>query len=206
MVATPEDHSTGDPTYLNTKYAPTPVLTVPRVATRPHRPLSDPFNRPVAMPLNSSEITIPGFSAEQVRSITKLIEEALDTALDKRFGPLQPQQKQAVIPPKPAQPPKQEQAHRPLQQANMEKIAEKFTEKNKSMGSTSPIQSGTLSTIPHQATMQNCGDPSPRLSSNPLSTSLLASLLASQLASLLTFASPLGYIRFAKDMEAIGQG
>ena len=152
------------------------------------------------MPLNSSEITISGFSAEQVRSITKLIEEALDTALDKRFGSLQPQQKQAVIPPKPAQPPKQEQAYRPLQQANMEKIAEKFTEKNKSMGSTSPIQSGALSTIPHQATMQNCGDPSPRLNSAPLSTLPLAFLLTSQLA------SPLGYIRFAKDMDAIGQG
>ncbi|KAF6219938.1 hypothetical protein HO133_003763 [Letharia lupina] len=193
MVATPEDHSTG--------YAPTPVLTVPRVATRPHRPLSDPFDRPVAMPLNSSPI--PGFSAEQVRSITKLIEDVLDKALDKRFGPLQPQQKQSVIMPKPAQQ-EQEQEHRPLQQANVEKIAEKTVEKNTEniaekqsiASSSSPIQAGTLSTIPHQATMHNCGEPSPRLSSTPLSTSLLASQLA----------SPLGYIRFAKDMEAIGQG
>ena len=79
-----------------------------------------------------------------------------------------------------------------LQQANVEKI----TEKNKSTGIGSPIQAGTLSTIPHQATMQDCGDPSPRLNSAPLSTSPLAFLLASQLA------SPLGYIRYAKDMEA----
>ncbi|KAF6224664.1 hypothetical protein HO173_012905 [Letharia columbiana] len=146
------------------------------------------------MPLNSSPI--PGFSAEQVRSITKLIEDVLDKALDKRFGPLQPQQKQAAIPPKPAQPPKQEQEHRPLQQANVEKSTEKTMEKNKSTDSSSPIQAGTLSIIPHQATMHECGEPTPRLSSTPLSTSLLASQLA----------SPLGYIRFAKDMEAIGQG
>ncbi|KAF6235741.1 hypothetical protein HO173_005936 [Letharia columbiana] len=154
----------------------------------------------------ASSSLIPGFSAEQVRSITKLIEDVLDKALDKHFGPLPPQQKQSVIAPKPAQPPKQEQEHRPLQQAYMEKIAEKSMEKNKSIDSSSAIQTGALSIIPHQATMHNCGEPSPRLSSTPLSTSLLASLLASQLASLLTFASPLGYIRFAKDMEAIGQG
>ncbi|KAF6230748.1 hypothetical protein HO133_000007 [Letharia lupina] len=99
-----------------------------------------------------------------------------------------------------------------LQQANVEKTAEKstekITEKNKSASSSSVIQAGTVSMIPHQATMYNCGKPSPRLNSAPLSTlplaSLLASLLISQLASQL--ASPLGYIRFAKDMEAIGQG
>ncbi|KAF6222778.1 hypothetical protein HO133_000826 [Letharia lupina] len=91
-----------------------------------------------------------------------------------------------------------------LQQANVEKTAEKFTEKtmekNKSTGSSSPIQAGTLSTIPHQATMHICGEPSPRLSNTPVFATPLASLLTSQLA------SPLGYTRFAKDMEAIGQG
>ncbi|KAF6239893.1 hypothetical protein HO173_001501 [Letharia columbiana] len=189
MVATPEDHSTGSHESLHD------IVHV------------DPFTRPLDITItSSSEITIPGFSAEQVRSITKLIEDVLDKALDKHFDPLPPQQKQSVIAPKPAQPPAQEQEHMPLQQANVEKIAEKTMEKNKSTDSSSPMQTGALSTIPHQATMQNCGDPSPRLSSTPLSTSLLASLLASQLASFLTFASPLGYIRFAKDMEAIGQG
>ncbi|KAF6233018.1 hypothetical protein HO173_008774 [Letharia columbiana] len=148
------------------------------------------------MPLNSSPI--PGFSAEQVRSITKLIEDVLDKALDKRFGPLQPQQKQAAIPPKPAQPPKQEQEHRPLPRANTEKTAKK----NKSTGSSSPIQAGTLSTIPRQATMHKCGEPSPRLSNTPVFATPLASLLTS----LLALASPLDYTRFAKDMEAIGQG
>ncbi|KAF6225575.1 hypothetical protein HO133_009575 [Letharia lupina] len=69
---------------------------------------------------------IPGFSAEQVRSITKLIEDVLDKALDKHFGPLPPHQKQSVIMPKPAQPPKQEQEHRPLQQANVEKMRRKL--------------------------------------------------------------------------------
>ncbi|KAF6232946.1 hypothetical protein HO173_008909 [Letharia columbiana] len=148
----------------------------------------------------STAAPIPGFSAEQVRSITKLIEDVLDKALDKHFGPLPPQQKQSMMP-KPAQQ-EQERKHRPLQQPNLEKSTEKTMEKNKSTGTSSPIQAGTLSTIPHQATMQNCGDPSPRLSSTPLSTSLLASLLASQLAPL----SPLrSLIRFAKDMEAIGK-
>ncbi|KAF6218891.1 hypothetical protein HO133_005434 [Letharia lupina] len=94
----------------------------------------------------------------------------------------------------------EEVGHFDLQQANVEKFTEKTMEKNKSTGSSSPIQAGTLSTIPHQATMHNCGDPSPRLNSAPLSTLPLASQLASQLD------SPLGYIRFAKDMEAIGQG
>ncbi|KAF6238639.1 hypothetical protein HO173_003145 [Letharia columbiana] len=89
-----------------------------------------------------------------------------------------------------------------LQQANVEKTAEKFTEKtmekNKSTDHSSPIQAGTLSIIPHQATMHICGEPSPRLSNTPVFATLLTSLLA--------FASPLGYTRFAKDMEAIGQG
>ncbi|KAF6227387.1 hypothetical protein HO133_008831 [Letharia lupina] len=152
--------------------------------------------------MSSNSQIIRGFTAEQNHSFTNILLPALQVmlrqAFDKHFNPLQPQQKQSVIMPKPAQPSEQEQEHRPLQQANVEKTAEKTTEKNKSTDSSSPIQAGTLSTIPHQATMQNCGEPTPRLSSTPLSTSPLASLL--------TLASPLGYIRYAKDMEAIGQG
>ncbi|KAF6222492.1 hypothetical protein HO173_013416 [Letharia columbiana] len=59
-----------------------------------------------------------------------------------------------------------------LQQANVEKTAEKYTEKtaekNKSTDHSSPIQAGTLSIIPHQATMHICGEPSPRLSNTPV--------------------------------------
>ncbi|KAF6232702.1 hypothetical protein HO173_009141 [Letharia columbiana] len=89
-----------------------------------------------------------------------------------------------------------------LQQVNVEKFTEKTMEKNKSTGIGSPIQAGTLSTIAHQATMHNCGEPSSRLSNTPVFATPLASLLTS----LLALASPPGYIRFAKDMEAIGQG
>ena len=97
-----------------------------------------------------------------------------------------------------------------LQQANVEKTAEKFTEKtaekstekitekNKSASSSSVIQAGILSTIPRLTATQSDRESPLRLSNAPLSTSPLASLL--------TLASPLGYIRFAKDMEAIGQG
>ncbi|KAF6232231.1 hypothetical protein HO173_003009 [Letharia columbiana] len=156
--------------------------------------------------MSSNSQIIRGFTAEQNHSFTNILLPALQVmlrqAFDKYFNPLQPQQKQSVIMPKPAQLSKQEQEHRPLQQANVEKTAEKFTEKtmekNKSTNHSSPIQAGTLSIIPHQATMHICGEPSPRLSNTPVFATFLTSLLA--------FASPLGYTRFAKDMEAIGQG
>ncbi|KAF6236553.1 hypothetical protein HO173_005334 [Letharia columbiana] len=152
--------------------------------------------------MTSSQISLPGFSAQQVSSLTVLIQHVLDQAFKQHFGPLPPQQKQSVITPKPAQPSEQEQKHKPLQQATAENIAEKIMEKNKSMDSSSPIQAGTLSTIEHQATMHNCGEPSSRLSNTPVFATPLASLLTS----LLALASPPDYIRFAKDMEAIGQG
>ncbi|KAF6228592.1 hypothetical protein HO173_011827 [Letharia columbiana] len=141
--------------------------------------------------MTSSQISLPGFSAQQVSSLTVLIQHVLNQAFKQHFGPLPLQQKQSVIVPKPAQPPKQQQA-----------TTEKIMEKNKSMGSSSPIQAGTLSTIEHQATMHNCGEPSSRLSNTPVFATPLASLLTS----LLALASPPDYIRFAKDMEAIGQG
>ncbi|KAF6238649.1 hypothetical protein HO173_003155 [Letharia columbiana] len=98
--------------------------------------------------------------------------------------------------------------HRPWQQSIVEKTAEKSTEKtavkstektteNKSTGSSSDNDNtGTLSTIPHQATMHYCRESPIRLN-NAL---LLASLLVSQLA------SPPDYIHYAKGMEATGQG
>ncbi|KAF6220539.1 hypothetical protein HO133_002972 [Letharia lupina] len=150
--------------------------------------------------MSSNSQIIRGFTAEQNHSFTNILLPALQ-AFDKHFNPLQPQQKQSVIMPKPAQQ-EQEQKHKPLQQANVEKSTEKSSDNKvtiiKNTAQLSKIPRHTLSIIPHQATMHNCGDPSPRLSSTPLSTSLLASLL--------TLASPLGYIRYAKDMEAIGQG
>ena len=93
------------------------------------------------------------------------------------------------------------------EQSIVEKTAEKSTEKtteNKSTGSSSPIQAGTLSTIPHQATMHYCGESAIRLSNAPLLAPLLASLLASQLASQL--ASLPGHIHYAGGMVATGQG
>ena len=90
--------------------------------------------------MTSSQISLPGFSAQQVSSLTVLIQHVLDQAFKQHFGPLPPQQKQSVITPKPAQPSEQEQKHKPLQQATAENIAEKIMEKNKSMDSSSPIQ------------------------------------------------------------------
>lgn len=68
---------------------------------------------------SNGEISIPGFSAEQVGSFTKVFSDMLDTAFDKAFqrylGPLS-QQGQSKQP--------------PLEPVNGEKIAEKSTEKN----------------------------------------------------------------------------
>ena len=67
---------------------------------------------------------------------------------------------------------------------------------------TTTINTGTLSTVPYQAAMQYGREPTISSSNAPL----LASFFASLLAFFLAFASPPGYIHFAKDMEAIGQG
>ncbi|KAF6237933.1 hypothetical protein HO173_004134 [Letharia columbiana] len=154
----------------------------------------------------ASSSLIPGFSAEQVRSITKLIEDVLDKALDKHFGTLPPRQKQSVIAPKPAQPPKQEQEHRPLQQAKMKncgencgKNTENIAEKQSIASSSSPIQEGTLSTIPHQATMHISGEPSLASAIHQFSPPLSPLFHLSTRLSARLYSS-------AKDMEAIGQG
>ena len=123
---------------------------------------------------------MPGFTAEQTASlqvmITTAIHDAVTQAISQAMTAFETRQQQSIV----------------------EKTAEKTTE-NKSTGSSSDNDNtGTLSTIPHQATMHYCRESSPRLNGAPLST--LASQLASQLA------SPPDYIHYAKGMEATGQG
>ena len=143
----------------------------------------------------NSQITIPGFSAEQVNALATLINDVLDKALDKRFGLLPPHQNHAVTVPQPAQPSKQEQEP-VLQQANTENTAEKAVSSSNAI----TVNTGTPSTVPYQTTMQYGRE----LTINSSNASLLASFLAFFFASLL--ASLPSYIRFAKDMEATGQG
>ena len=155
---------------------------------------------------------MPGFTVEQIASLQVMITAviydavnqaisqamtAIDIRLDTRLVGLKarigPDYQQQSIAEKPAEKPTEKPT---------EKIAEKSTEKTaekQSIASSSDNDNtGTLSTIPHQATMHYCRESSPRLNGAPLST--LTSLLASQIASL-----P-GYIHYAKCMEAIGQG
>ncbi|KAF6225630.1 hypothetical protein HO133_009630 [Letharia lupina] len=152
---------------------------------------------------------MPGFTAEQTASLQAMITAAIDdaisqampafetrltafetrlTAIEAKFRPTEYQ----VTAPQ----------HRPWQQSIVEKTAEKPTEKTaekQSIASSSDNDNtGTLSTIPHQATMHYCRESSPRHNGAPFST--LASQLASQLA------SPPDYIHYGKGMEATGQG
>ena len=101
--------------------------------------------------MSSNSQIIRGFTAEQNHSFTNILLPALQVmlrqAFDKHFDPLQPQQNQSVIMPKPAQQ-EQEQKHKPLQQANVEKTTEKIAETVISSSDTT----GLLSTISHQST------------------------------------------------------
>ncbi|CAD6590685.1 MAG: hypothetical protein ASARMPRED_004967 [Alectoria sarmentosa] len=157
------------------------------------------------------QISLPGFSAEQIDSLTILIQHVLDEALDKRFGPLPPQQKESMTP-KSAQPSEQKQAHQPLQQTiaenSAENITEDFTEnvtknvtENVIVNINGPVKTGLLSTISHQTVIQICREPSSCLSS----ALYLASLFAFFLAFGSPLGSPLGYIRHAEDMKTTGQ-
>ena len=148
---------------------------------------------------------IPGFSTEQVASLIKLMEEMLDRAFEKHFGPLPPQPNQAVIMPKPAQPSKQKQE----QQAIAEDSLESTTKKRRRRKKKSPVNTSLLPTIPRLRAMSTCRESAPYLSTARIQhASNLAPLFVSQHAQLLAsrLASPLGYIRDAEDMEATGQG
>ena len=160
--------------------------------------------------MDPAAFEIPGFSAEQVSSIFKLIEDTLDKrdeaieralnkALDKLGRTLDTALELSV--PQPAQ---QEQ-EKLLPQAIVENTAESTS------GSSRPIDTSLLPTMPGQTARQLCREWTPY-------TGFLASFLASSLASLFGFgsflasflapllASQLGYIRCIEGIEAIGQG
>ncbi|KAF6225629.1 hypothetical protein HO133_009629 [Letharia lupina] len=105
--------------------------------------------------ISSNSQIIRDFTAEQNHAFTNILLPALQVVLrqtiDKHFDPLQPQQKQSIIAPKPAQQ-EQEQKYRPLQQAKMEKTAEKSTKKITETVSSSSDTTGLLSTVSHQPT------------------------------------------------------
>ena len=150
---------------------------------------------------------IPGFSTEQVASLIKLMEEMLDRAFEKHFGPLPPQQKQAVIMPKSAQPQEQKQEHKSLPQTIAEDNAESTAESISSIASNRPDHTSLLPTIPRLRTMSTYRESTSCLSTARIHyTPNLAPLFASQYASLLALVSPLSYIRHAKEMEPTGQG
>ena len=115
-----------------------------------------------------------------------------DAALDKRLGSL-------LIVPKSAQPPKPEQ-EKSLHQAKAENIAEKAI-----ASSIEPINSSLLSTIPRPSVKQINRDPTRyRLHYAPI---FLASQLTAQQAFISHDSLSLpDYMRYAKDMEATGQG
>ena len=176
----------------------------PRFRYAPY--IVNPFNRPFDTYIITSghQISLPSFSAEQIDSLTILIQHVLDEALDKRFDPLPPQQKESMTP-KSAQPSEQKQAHQPLQQTiaenSAENITEDFTEnvtENVIANINGLVKTGLLSAISHQAVIQICREPPSCLNS--------ALHLASLLAFFLAFDSPLEHIRHAEDMKATGQG
>ena len=134
----------------------------------------------------------------------------LDRAFEKHFGPLPPQQKQAVIMPKPAQQ-EQGQKHKPLPQAiakdNTESTAESTTESISPIASSSAVNTSSLSSIPRSCTMSTLRESTFYLSTTRIQHAPnLAPLFASQHTSDFALASPLSYIRYAEDMEATGQG
>ena len=139
---------------------------------------------------------IPGFSAEQVRSVTKLIEHALDTALEKTSSPLPPLEQQSSV----LQPAHQEQEHKPSGQAIAENTAESISGV---AGSSKSDNTSLLPTIPPHSAMQICREIT-LYPSNVFLASFFGFFLASFLAPLL--ASQLGYIRCAEGKEATGQG
>ncbi len=158
------------------------------------------------MSSSSSEI-LPGFSAEQTASLTRLIQHTLREALEPYFGPL-PQYKQPVSVPKPAS---QEQA----QQATAEDSSESTTKKRRrrkkkksTVSSSSPVNTSPLSTVPRPCTMSTLRESTSCLSTARIQHAPnLAPILAFQHAQFLAWlASPLNYIRDAKEMEATGQG
>ena len=125
-------------------------------------------------------------------SIKEAINQAVAAAFQATSGPAVHQI--AALQPAPTS--------QPLQQATTENIAEKDTEKAVNSNNTTTVSTGTPSTISYQAAMQSGREPTISSSIAPL----LASFLASLLAFFLAFASPPGYIRFAEDMDVIGQG
>jgi translation elongation factor EF-G len=131
------------------------------------------------------QTSVPGFSAEQVACITKIIEQVLDAALDKRFSPLQSQPQQSITTHKLAKQEKEE----PLLQAVSKSTTESKRSKQ-STGNSNPSKSGgILSTLPNQVTKQLFGD-------------LTCFTRRYNVAASASFA----YTRFGKDLEATGQG
>ncbi|KAF6233522.1 hypothetical protein HO173_008253 [Letharia columbiana] len=103
--------------------------------------------------MSSNSQIIPGFTAEQSHAFTNILLPALQVvlrqAIDKHFDPLQPQQEQ-------------EQKHKPLQQANVEKTTEKIAETVISSSDTT----GLLSTVSHQS-IQSATQPATQSATQP---------------------------------------
>ena len=156
-------------------------------------------------------LSIPGFSAEQVNALIKLMEEMLDRAFEKRFGPLPPQPNQALTMPKPAQSSKQKQEQQAIAEDSLESTTKKRRRRKKrsTVSSSNTVNTSLLPTIPRLRTMSICRESAPYLSTARIQhASNLAPLFVSQYAQFLAsrLASPLGYIRDAEDMKATGQG
>ena len=139
-------------------------------------------------------LSIPGFSAEQVNALTKLMKEMLDRAFEKHFDPLSPQPNQA---------------QQTIAEDSLESTTKKRRRRKKksTVSSSNPVNTSPLPTIPRLRTMSTCREFTSCLSTARVQyTSNLAPLFASQHTSLFALASPLSYIRHAKDMKATDQG
>ena len=150
--------------------------------------------------MSSTSQILPGFSTEQVASLTKLIKDMIDSAFEKHFGLLPPQPNQAVTMPELVQSSEQKQEQQVIAEDNTESTAESTAESISCIASSRPVNTSLLPTIPRLRTMSTCRESAFYVSN----ASFLAFFFDFFSASL--FASLLGYMRHAEDMEATGQG
>ena len=145
-----------------------------------------------------------GFSQSQIDAFMTLFGATFST-IETPEPPPAPytSDQQAVTVPQLIQPAKEEQEHKPLQQATTENTAEKHTEKVVSSSNVTTAITSLRSTVLHQATKQMCRDVTIRLS-NASPLAILPTTLTSLFPSLLP--SLHDYIHQAEDMEATGQG
>ena len=139
--------------------------------------------------ITSNQISIPGFSAEQVSSLTTLIKNTIHEAFEKHFGPRLSQPTTQLVT-QPATQPVTRQAMEQEKECPKPGNTEKAAEKDRAR----PYQASSADLRRLRTERQSTGNTGAGFQAFQLFFS------ASPLA------SPLGYIRNAEDMKATGQG